>query len=74
MLVSLYAFRGLRFFSPSKLAVSINAIPPSFVVASKIKSDGKKSYDSTFTISPITTLLHSTLVNFPSLNTAVFDS
>lgn len=39
------AFLGFKFFYPSKLAVSINATPPSILLESKIKSTGNIYYD-----------------------------
>ena len=49
----------------------MKAAPPSIELANSIKSAGNNSYWLTRQISPITTLLHSTFVNFPSLLTYV---
>ena len=54
-MVSLNAFLGFKFFSPSKLAVSINATPPYAELDNKIKSAGNNSSEYTLQMSPITT-------------------
>ena len=65
--VSLKDVRGLRFFSPSKLAVSMNAVPLGNDEPSSIKSAGKVSSFLTMQISPTKTSLHLTLLYRPFL-------
>ena len=66
-MVCLKAFLGFRFFSPSREAVSINALPSEELVR-RIRSAGNISSVVVLMISPTWTWLQLVSMNFPFLN------
>ena len=65
--VSLIAYLGFRFFSPSNDDVSIKHYPDSNDDETTTKSDDIISWSSTNTKSPTYTSFHVTFINLPSL-------